>query len=372
MPNSGDDNRDPEEQEAAARIEAEDTARRAAWRANVAQWEIENRKPWRDRHEFSIGELAEELARPSGQIAAGPRECDSTALYIFEWVVRGECGENDALMIGLGSQVLVPFLPNYRAEFENIRRDLLGGPDSGVKAPALERWPGGAVQVNEGAIILTRRGVRALLEICELPGASRVWRRLGLDAREQDRPEAAASATPAQDEELGGGEGGDQAPSLVSDQVEPRWVEHHRYGFDANSFRSPQFKWEESCIALPWRSVTEQTMDKLGARPGLPFRDLLWIPIRLYAPDADRLWPDEPASPPAQRAMPDTAEPQPLRQRGRRRDKRDRVKENMRKSEYTLNQLEKMGKEALGMTFECSGDTALRALKELKEEASAK
>jgi hypothetical protein len=185
-------------------VDAEDAVRLAAWRTNVERWQTENRKPWRERCEFSIAELAKELARSAGQVEAGRREIGLTAVHIFEWAVGGECGEEEVLLISWEAR-LVPFLPSYR-EIDNPWRE--GGD---VNVPALGQWPGGAVQVNIGAVLLTRRAVRALLEICDFPGAPRVSRRMGFE----------------QEGRLGTGvEDSYQArsspPSPVPDQVEPK------------------------------------------------------------------------------------------------------------------------------------------------------
>jgi hypothetical protein len=202
--------------------EAENAARLAVWRENVACWTVENQKPWRDRSEFCIAELASELAWPPGQIKLGRSECEQIVSYIYRWATQGECDEADVLMIVNYSRRLAPFLSEYRdarAGLGDRQFEPNPDPDCDVNYPVLDQLPNRLPRLNIGAIILTRRAVRALLDGRELPGASQLRRRLGCDAHEQEHVSKAAgvrsspssddvaSATPAPQQVEGGGAG---------------------------------------------------------------------------------------------------------------------------------------------------------------------
>jgi len=209
--------------------EAENAARLAVFRENVTCWTLENQKPWRDRSEFCIAELARELALAPGQVKTDRSDREQIVSDIYEWATQGECDEADVLMIVTYSRRLAPFLSECRAaRAEPGDRQLEPNPDPDfdVDYPVLEQLPNGRLRLNMGGIILKRRAVRALLDFCELPGASRLRRRLGFDAHEQEHvskaaaagagvqsspPSDVANATPAPQQVEGSG-GGNQLP----------------------------------------------------------------------------------------------------------------------------------------------------------------
>jgi hypothetical protein len=194
--------------------EAENAARLAVFRENVTCWTLENQKPWQDRSEFCIAELASELALAPGQIKIDRSDREQIVSDIYKRATQGECDEADVLMIVTYSRLLAPFLSECRAaRAEPGDRQLEPNPDPDfdVNYPVLEQLPNGRLRVNMGAIILKRRAVRALLDFCELPGASRLRRRLGFGDHEQEHVSKAVAA----------GAGVRSSPSSVGSDVPP-------------------------------------------------------------------------------------------------------------------------------------------------------
>jgi hypothetical protein len=151
-------------------------AARAAWEAADKQWLRDNARPPRQRDQFQVGELAQALARLAGRPDVNWRLYDAIARDSYEWIDRGEFGDEQVLALTGEPQPCEPYLPALakivaaepNSPYANLQPD--------ARRPVFERDLAGSVRVNVAAIILTRPAVRQYLDGCGLRGAPRVHR----------------------------------------------------------------------------------------------------------------------------------------------------------------------------------------------------
>jgi hypothetical protein len=103
------------------------------------------------------------------------------AAHLYRWIERGECEDEEALVLVGGAQTTVPFrgaLDKIVKRDRRNRRTLMADLKLDADWPVFEERYGGVVWLNVGAIILTRPAVLRYLNHCGLDGVARLRREL--------------------------------------------------------------------------------------------------------------------------------------------------------------------------------------------------